>query len=153
MSKVYIGIGSNLGKREENCKKAIRLLTEKGIALTKRSSMIETQPWGVTEQPDFINMAIETETALEPEELLHLLKKIEIEAGRQPAYRWGPRAVDLDILLYDDLVLKTPELEIPHPGLEQREFVLRPLAELAPDLIHPVIQKSIKDLLKEISTH
>ncbi|RJR22736.1 MAG: 2-amino-4-hydroxy-6-hydroxymethyldihydropteridine diphosphokinase [Nitrospiraceae bacterium] len=149
MSKIYIGIGSNLGRREENCKNAIRLLTEKGIAVIKRSSMIKTKPWGVTEQPDFINMAIEIETVLKPEELLHLLKKIEIEAGRQPAYRWGPRAVDLDILLYDDLVMKTPELDIPHPHIAEREFVLRPLAEIAPDLMHPVIRKSIKKLLTE----
>lgn len=149
MSTAYIGIGSNLGRREENCEKAISLLTAYGISVIKRSSMIETRPWGVTEQPDFINMAIEIETVLKPEELLHLLKKIEIEAGRQPAYRWGPRALDLDILLYDDLVMKTPELDIPHPHIAEREFVLRPLAEIAPEMIHPVIQKNIRELLTE----
>jgi len=147
MSTVYIGIGSNLGSREENCERAIRLLIAHGIAITKRSSMIETKPWGFTEQPDFINMAIEIETTLPPEELLRLLKKIETEAGRLPSSRWGPRAIDLDILLYDDLVINTPELEIPHPGIEQREFVLRPLSELAPKTMHPVLHKSIRELL------
>lgn len=151
MSTAYIGIGSNLGRREENCERAIRLLTEHGISVTKRSSMIETRPWGVTEQPDFINLAIEIETALKPEDLLRLLKKIETETGRLPSSRWGPRAIDLDILLYDDLVMTTPELEVPHPGIAHREFVLRPLSELAPNLIHPVIRKSIKELLLEIS--
>ncbi|HBH60274.1 MAG TPA: 2-amino-4-hydroxy-6-hydroxymethyldihydropteridine diphosphokinase [Nitrospiraceae bacterium] len=147
MSTVYIGIGSNLGSREENCERAIRLLIAHGITITKRSSMIETKPWGFTEQSDFINMAIEIETTLAPEELLRLLKKIETEAGRLPSSHWGPRAIDLDILLYDDLVINTPELEIPHPGIEQREFVLRPLSELAPNTMHPVLHKSIRELL------
>ena len=147
---VYIGIGSNLGNREENCESAIRLLTEHGITVTKRSSMIETEPWGVKEQPKFINMAVEVETGLGPEELLHLLKKIEAAIGRRPTTHWGPRVIDLDILLYDDLVLKTPRLEIPHPGIIMRDFVLKPLAEIAPDKIHPVLNKSIKSLLSDL---
>jgi len=146
MHTAYIGIGSNLGNREDNCERAIRLLTEHGIRITKRSSMIETEPWGVEEQPKFINMAAEIETALSPEDLLHLLKKIEVDAGRLPASRWGPRIIDLDILLYDDLIMKTGELEIPHPGISEREFVLKPLAEIAPDKVHPVLKKSIKSL-------
>lgn len=146
MPSVYIGIGSNLGDREENCERAIKLLIKNGITVTKRSSMIETEPWGVKEQPKFINMAAEIKTGLTPEELLRLLKNIEVDFGRLPTSHWGPRIIDLDILLYNDLVMKTPELEIPHPGIKEREFVLKPLAEIAPDKIHPVLRKTIKDL-------
>lgn len=147
MPTAYIGIGSNLGDREDNCMKAVALLGDKGIKVTRRSSMIETEPWGVVDQPKFINMAVEIETALSPEELLKLLKVIESEIGRRPALRWGPRSIDLDILLYDDLILEAPELEIPHAGMDEREFVLKPLAEIAPEKIHPVFKKSISGLL------
>lgn len=150
MSTAYIGIGSNLGSREENCERAIRLLSENGITVTKRSSIIETRPWGVTDQPEFVNMAVEIETSLKPEELLHILKKIEIETGRQPALRWGPRLIDLDILLYEDMVMKTTDLEVPHPHLAEREFALKPLAEIAPDKEHPVLKKSIRELLTDL---
>ncbi len=151
MPKIYIGIGSNLGNREDNCKRAIDLIIENGVNVARLSSMIETEPWGVTEQPRFINMAIEAETSLGPEELLTLLRRIESDVGRVPDIRWGPRAIDLDILLYDDLVMKTADLEIPHPGISERDFVLRPLAEIAPDVMHPVLKKSIKELLDDIS--
>jgi 2-amino-4-hydroxy-6-hydroxymethyldihydropteridine diphosphokinase len=150
MPTVYIGIGSNLDNREENCKKAIKLLLENGIQVVKISSMIETEPWGIKEQPKFINIAVMIETGLEPKELLDLLKKIETEMGRLPNIRWGPRIIDLDILLYGSLVLNTPELKIPHPGISERIFVLKPLAEIAPNILHPVLKKSIKTLLDEI---
>jgi len=149
MATVYIGIGSNLGEREENCRNAIKLLIESGIKVLRQSSKIETEPWGVTDQPDFINMAIMVETDQKPLALLHLLKNIETDAGRRPTTRWGPRLIDLDILLYDDLILNTPELEIPHPMMCDREFVLKPLAEIGPDVIHPVFRKSIKGLLED----
>lgn len=152
MPKVYIGIGSNIGNREENCQKALELIIKSGIKVKKCSSMIETEPWGVKEQPRFINMAIEIETELNPEELLGLLKKIEGTLGRRQTTRWGPREIDLDILLYDDMILKTPELEIPHPLLHKREFVLQPLAEIAPDKIHPVFKKSVKELLLNLQS-
>ena len=150
MTTIYIGIGSNLGNREENCGKAVEVLSQRGIRVVRASSMIETEPWGVRQQPRFINMAVEAETSLGPEELLAVLKDIEDELGRVPDVRWGPRTIDLDILLYGDLVMKTPELEIPHPGMKDRDFVLRPLAEIAPDMVHPVLKKSIRELLKEI---
>jgi len=150
MPTVYIGIGSNLGDREDNCERAIKLLIDNEITVTKRSSMAETEPWGVKEQPDFINMAVEIKTGLTPEELLSLLKNIEVDVGRLPTSHWGPRIIDLDILFYDDVVMDTPELQIPHPGISEREFVLKPLAEIAPDKMHPVLKKSIKDLLSEI---
>ncbi|RJQ53523.1 MAG: 2-amino-4-hydroxy-6-hydroxymethyldihydropteridine diphosphokinase [Nitrospiraceae bacterium] len=146
MHTAYIGIGSNLGNRDDNCERAIRLLIENSVTVTKRSSMAETEPWGVREQPKFINMAVETETALSPQELLRLLKKIEEDVGRLPTSRWGPRIIDLDILLYDDLIMETPGLVVPHPNIAEREFVLKPLAEIAPEKIHPVLKKSIKDL-------
>ena len=148
MATIHIGIGSNLGNREENCVKATRFLLDKGIIVTSMSSMIETEPWGVTDQQKFINMAVEAQTDLGPEELLAVLNKIESDMGRLPAVKWGPRLVDLDILFYDDLIIKADDLEIPHPYIQEREFVLRPLAEIAPDKIHPVLKKSVKELLE-----
>ena len=150
MPIAYIGIGSNLGNREENCQKAIALLIKKNIKITKRSSLYEIEPWGVKEQPRFINMAVEIETNLEPAELLKVIKEIENSMGRRKGIRWGPRVIDLDVLLYDDLILKTGELEIPHPAIKDREFVLKPLSEIAPDKIHPIFKKSIKTLLIEL---
>jgi 2-amino-4-hydroxy-6-hydroxymethyldihydropteridine diphosphokinase len=152
MAKAFIGIGSNLGNRVEHCDNAIKLLETGGISVLKRSVMIETKPWGVTDQPEFINMVIEIETDLPPDALLALLKKTERAVGRTETVRWGPRVIDLDILLYGDSVLKTPQLEIPHPRISEREFVLRPLAEIAPDTIHPVMKKSIRTLLKEVGS-
>ncbi len=151
MATVYIGIGSNLGEREENCRRAIALLIKEGMKVTRLSSMIETEPWGVSNQPEFINVAIKAETVLNPHELLSLLKKVESEMGRVPGIRWGPRIIDLDILLYDDLAMKTYEIEIPHPGISERDFVLKPLAEIAPDTIHPLLKKSMAALLNDIS--
>jgi 2-amino-4-hydroxy-6-hydroxymethyldihydropteridine diphosphokinase len=151
MHVAYLGIGSNLGYREENCKRAIGLLEKAGIKVTNRSSMRETDPWGVKDQPKFINMAIEIETSLRPHDLLALLKKIEDKVGRKTSSRWGPREIDLDILFYNETVLETGDLIIPHPGIEKREFVLKPLADIAPDLVHPVFKKRISEMLREIS--
>ncbi len=149
MAIAYIGIGSNLGNRKENCEKAVNLLSRKGIKVLKCSSFYETKPWGVKEQPKFINAAVEAETDLKLEELLKTIKGIESDLGRGSVIRWGPRLIDLDILLYNDLVVKTNNLEIPHPGVKNREFVLKPLSEIAPDKIHPVLKKSIESLLLE----
>lgn len=143
---VYIGIGSNIGDRKENCRKAIKLLKENGIAIKKQSAMYETEPWGVKDQPKFINMAIEVETDKKPEELLRILKEIEKEIGRAESVKWGPRVIDLDILFYDDMILKTQDLEIPHPLIHERAFVLKPLCEIAPDKKHPVTGKTIKEM-------
>ena len=151
MPLVYLGIGSNLGIREDNCLMAISLLEENGLKITKRSAMHETTPWGIKDQPKFINMAIEAETNISPLELLSIIKKIEGEMGRQPAMKWGPRVIDIDILLYGDKLLCEADLTIPHPLMHEREFVLRPLSEIAPDIVHPVLGKTIKELFDTIA--
>ncbi len=152
MPIAYIGIGSNLGDREENCLNAIRLLSGRRITLRKQSSMYETEPWGVEDQPRFINMTIEVETDKTPAELLHFLKGIEKEIGRTETAKWGPRVIDLDILFYDDVVTDEPGLQIPHPRMREREFVLKPLAEIAPDKAHPVLKKTVREMLSEITS-
>lgn len=150
MHIAYIGIGSNLGNREGNCLDAIRVLSDRGMTVRKQSSMYETEPWGVADQARFINMAIEIETDKTPDELLHSLKEIERGAGRTEAIRWGPRVIDLDILFYDDLVINNAGLQIPHPYMQERDFVLKPLAEIAPDKIHPVLKKTVREMLSEL---
>lgn len=150
MSTAYISLGSNLGKREENCNQAIKLLKENGIAVKKQSKMYETEPWGVKDQPKFINMAIEVETDRKPNELLLILKQIEKELGRIETGKWGPRVIDLDILFYNDLVLDKPDLKIPHPYLHEREFMLKPLCEIAPDKKHSVTKKTVEEMLNQL---
>ncbi len=147
MAIVYIGIGSNLGNRRANCLKAVESLDKSGLRISKQSSLYETEPWGVREQPKFVNMAVEAETGLPPKELLLLLKKIEDDMGRERAARWGPRIIDLDILLYDDLEINEADLQIPHPLMHERDFVLGPLSEIAPEKVHPVLSRKIRDLL------
>ena len=147
MATVYIGIGSNLGDREDNCRRALELLEEAGVRVTKRSSMHETEPWGVADQPRFINMAASLETELQPLALLELLKRTEKLMGREETARYGPRLIDLDILLYDSLVLREAGIEIPHPQMHEREFVIAPLSEIAPDALHPVLKKTVSELL------
>jgi 2-amino-4-hydroxy-6-hydroxymethyldihydropteridine diphosphokinase len=150
MSIVYIGIGSNLGDREKNCARAIELLRGKGITITKKSSLYETEPWGIKDQPEFMNMAIAIETDLNPHELLALLQKVEVQIGRKKSYQWGPRLIDLDILLYDNIVIDEESLKIPHPLMHERDFVLRPLREIAPGMIHPVLKMNMGELLQRL---
>lgn len=150
MSIVYIGIGSNLGERRENCINAIKLLQDGGVTVIKRSSMIETEPWGVKDQPHFINMAIEAETSLSPQELLRCMKDIELSMGRVESVHWGPRVIDLDILFYDDRIIDSADLKIPHPHLHERDFVLMPLMEIAPEKIHPVLKTKICELKTQV---
>jgi len=152
MSVAYIGIGSNLGDREFNCKQAIGLLRQKGTTVRKESSLYETKPWGVRDQPLFLNMAIEIETDLKPFELLRTLKDIENEMGREETFLWGPRRIDLDILLYDNNIVDEEGLRIPHPHMQDREFVLRPLCEIAGDAIHPSLLLSIEELLQRLKS-
>jgi 2-amino-4-hydroxy-6-hydroxymethyldihydropteridine diphosphokinase len=114
------------------------------------SPVYETAPWGYTEQPAFLNQVIQAETDLAPLNLLEYLKSLETALGRKPTFRYGPRVIDLDILFYDNLIMSTPELTIPHPNMHERAFVLLPLADLTPDLRHPILGKPVKELLEGV---
>jgi 2-amino-4-hydroxy-6-hydroxymethyldihydropteridine diphosphokinase len=143
---VYLALGSNLGDRQKNLKAALRALPPQ-VEITAVSRLYETAPAYVLDQPAFLNIVIEGRTELAPVELLAYLKMIEKQLGREETIRYGPRQIDLDIIFYDDLILKTPELEIPHPQMHERSFVLEPLAELAPDFVHPGLKQPVKVLL------
>ncbi len=147
---VHIGIGSNLGERQDNCFRALEFLRDRGIKIQKTSSFYETEPWGVKEQPKFINLAIEAETGFSPDELLFILKDIENKLGRTKTLRWGTRIIDLDILFYGDEIIDTEDLQIPHRLLHKRDFVLVPLDEISPDKLHPVFRKTIRQLKEEL---
>lgn len=149
MSVVYLGLGSNLGSRCANLRAGVVALSS-AVTVLAESSIYETPPWGVTDQPAFLNMALRGETGLSPHDLLHTLKQIERQLGRVPSVRYGPRLIDIDILFYDDLVLTSPELTIPHPTLHERAFVLVPLAEIAPDFVHPVLNQPVRALLEKV---
>lgn len=146
---VYISLGANVGNRLANLRMALRLLHPLS-PIEALSSLYETAPFGMTDQPPFYNAVCRVVTGLDPYGLLRLLKQIEHEIGRRPGPRWGPRPIDLDILLYGDHVLVSPELTIPHPGLAERAFVLAPLAELAPHLQHPTFGKTVSELLAAV---
>ena len=144
---VYLGLGSNLGDRQGYLDKALEELgKDNAIKVKKVSTFIETEPYGPVEQPDYLNGVAEIETILDPDELLGVVHDIEQEAGRERIIHWGPRTLDLDILFYDDRVINTEHLTIPHPEIQKREFVLQPLAEIAPFLYHPVLNKNIATL-------
>ncbi len=149
MPIVYLALGTNLGDRLANLRIAIDTLAPE-IKVLAESKVYETPPWGYTDQPAFLNMAVKCETDLDVESLLKRLKQIEVQVGREVTFRWGPRVIDIDILFYDDLVLKSELLTVPHPRLHERAFVLVPLAEIAPNLIHPVLKKTISELLSSI---
>ncbi len=151
MAIAYIGVGSNIGDRRKNCLDAVALLGREGNRVLKVSSSRETEAWGKTDQPKFINLAVALETACSPKQLLSFLMEIEQEMGRKTTTRWGPRLIDLDILLYDGRVVTEEGLSIPHPLLHEREFVLTPLAEIAPDVIHPVLREKISVLRDRLS--
>ncbi|HXX34178.1 MAG TPA: 2-amino-4-hydroxy-6-hydroxymethyldihydropteridine diphosphokinase [Thermodesulfobacteriota bacterium] len=146
----YIGIGSNLGDKLSQCEKAVfEILRIDRHRLLAKSSLFKTQPIGYTSQDWFVNAVLKIETDLEAPELLRKLKDIESHFGRTETFRWGPRTIDLDILFFDDIEIHTEELQIPHPRIQERQFVLVPLAEIDQNFIHPVLKKTIRELLKD----
>jgi len=148
--KIFLGLGSNLGDRRSNLIEALHKLREK-IAIRSVSSCYETEPVGYLNQPRFLNIVCSGTTSLSPRELFQFIKGIEKKMGRQPTVRYGPRPIDIDILLYDDLVLDEPDLVIPHPRLAERAFVLVPLAEIAPQQVHPILQMTSEELLEHVN--
>ena len=146
---VYLALGTNLGDRLANLRAAIQALPP-AVRPLKPSPVYETPPWGYLDQPAFLNQVIQARTDLPPLDLLDLLKQLEVRLGRRSGMRYGPRLIDLDILLYDDLQLETPALTIPHPRLAERAFVLAPLADLAPGLRPPGMSLSISEMLERV---
>jgi 2-amino-4-hydroxy-6-hydroxymethyldihydropteridine diphosphokinase len=146
---IYLALGSNIGDREANLRAAIANISTAGITVLRESPIYETEPVGLAEQRWFLNMVVEGETALFPMQLLTRARKIERALGRMRTVANGPRTIDIDILLYGNTVIRTPRLEVPHPRMDQRRFVLVPLADLAPALRHPVNRKTVSQMLGE----
>ena len=142
---IYLALGSNLGERADNLRRAVRAL-QKEFMLAAVSPCYETEPAYVLDQPRFYNLACRAATSLAPLETLQRLKALETKLGRRPGPRFGPRMIDIDLLFYDDLVLDTPELSLPHPRLHERAFVLAPLADIAPEFVHPTLGLTVVQL-------
>ena len=153
MNIAYISIGSNMGEKLENCRNGLAALDEtEKIIIEDLSEFYMTEPMEYTDQPWFVNAAARINTTLDPFDLLKTLKSLEVELGRvASSLRYGPRILDFDIIFYNDVILETPGLIIPHPRMHHREFVLRPICDLAPDLMHPALKKSSRQLLDELA--
>jgi len=150
-SRVFLGLGSNIGKKRKNLINAIRLLkSHKKIELKEISKFYLSPPYGFEEQESFINCVVEIYTELPPHELLKILKNMEKKLGRKPTFRWGPRVIDIDILFYDNIILNDKNLVIPHPDIKNRAFVLVPMAEIDSEFIHPVLEKTVHELMNEL---
>jgi 2-amino-4-hydroxy-6-hydroxymethyldihydropteridine diphosphokinase len=147
---VYLLLGSNLGNRKEILDKAIELLSQKVGIIISQSKDYETKPWGVTDQPDFLNLAIAIHTKLKPLEILEQTQAIENQLGRVRKEKWGARLIDIDIIFYGNEIIDGPNLKIPHPLMQERDFALIPLAEIDPDFVHPVLGKTILELRNRI---
>lgn len=150
-SSAFIAYGSNLGNREENINKALYIMNSiEDIKITKKSKLIETKPWGYVEQDDFLNGVCEIKTILTPKELMKFLLEVENQLKRERKIKWGPRTIDLDIIFYNDLITESQDVILPHPRMHEREFVLKPLNEIAMYKIHPLYNKRVFELLREI---
>ena len=148
MSTAYLLIGGNLGNRSANLQKAVKHIEQTCGKIVQSSAIYETSAWGLTQQPAFYNQALIVSTQLSPEQLMQELLDIETKMGRTREIKMGPRVIDLDILLIDQCIQHTDLLQLPHPSLTMRRFALMPLVEIAPDLVHPILQKSMKTLLE-----
>ena len=149
MNRTYLLIGGNVGNRLKNLGKAVELIGAKAGTVGKESALYETEAWGKHDQPAFLNQVLRVDTDLSPQDLLQTILDIEQEMGRKREEKYGPRTIDIDILLYNDLVLDAADLAIPHPQMHLRRFALAPLADIDASLIHPVLKKSIDELLLE----
>jgi 2-amino-4-hydroxy-6-hydroxymethyldihydropteridine diphosphokinase len=147
--KIHLLIGSNMGDRQAYLAQATAEIGKKIGKITQKSRLYETQAWGLTNQPDFINQAIEVETTLSPQATLKIILDIEAEMGRTRAEKWAERTIDIDILLFDDVIVDEPDLQIPHPRLPERNFALVPLMELAGETEHPILKTTIEDIYME----
>ncbi len=151
MRTVYLSLGSNVGDRERMLGEALRLLESPGLHVARVSPVYETEPQDLKNQPWFLNLVAEVQTGLFPMQLLTRVRKIERELGRKRTVDKGPRSIDIDILLYGESVIDSHDLVVPHPRMTERRFVLQPLADLAPDLRHPVLRRTVKELLAAVS--
>lgn len=149
MATAYLGLGSNLGDKKQNLTQALRLLSSR-VKIMKMSSVYETEPVGYSEQPLFFNIVCQVSTTLSPQELLRFAKEIEYQMGRKASFRNAPRIIDIDMLFYDDQIIHTEELTVPHPHLTERAFVLVPFAEIGPGFVHPEKKKNIAQLLNNL---
>ncbi|MGH7903515.1 MAG: 2-amino-4-hydroxy-6-hydroxymethyldihydropteridine diphosphokinase [Candidatus Dormibacteraceae bacterium] len=150
MTRAFVALGANLGERERSLERARASLRRRGALVLRESSVSETDPFGVPDQPRFLNQVVEVEWPDSPGALLEVARAVEAEVGRRPSYRWGPREIDVDIVLFGDQVVEAPGLRIPHPGLRERRFVLEPLLELEPDLRHPATGEGLRSVLDGI---
>lgn len=149
MNKAYLSLGSNEGQRERWLQQAQEHIAINCGTITATSPIYETAAWGITNQPDFLNMVLGIETYLSPNELLQSILNIETSLGRVRTVKWGPRTIDIDILFYNNEVINQPGLTIPHPFLQERRFILAPLAAIAPQYVHPLLHKTITQLLAD----
>lgn len=147
--RVFLGLGSNLGDRMGNLERGLEILGER-IKLIKVSSIYETEPWGFAEQPSFLNCVVEGETSASPEGVLEILQEAEKRVGRWATFEWGPRVFDADLLFYGNRIMNLPQLTVPHPRIAERAFVLVPMGEIAPDLVHPLMRMSVKAMAERV---
>lgn len=150
MSKgIYILLGSNLGNREQNLGLALNKISTDVGRILAQSSIYQSEPWGISQQSQFLNQVVEVNSRNDPQQVLQKLLGIETELGRERLEKWGPRTIDLDILFFNDRVIQTENLIVPHPGIPMRRFVLVPLCEIAPNFFHPLLEKTCQQILKE----
>ena len=150
MPRAIIAFGSNMGNRRENIQKALEKMEHIGLNLIKTSTIIETEPYGYLDQDSFLNGACIVDTVFSPKELLYQLLAIEQELGRKREIRWGPRIIDLDIIFYEDQIIREKDLIIPHPDAHNRTFVMEPISEIAPFFVHPIYKKTVREIYQEL---